>query len=390
MLAGPAGAQQIELKPLADARLRWEHVDQDPLPRDADAVTARVRSGLQASLDGWSALVESEAVLGILPHYNDGLNGKTRYPVVGDPQNIELNRAQIRRTWRSGSITAGRQLLELADQRFVGSANFRQSQQSFDAVRLVAAPAGGLSIDLSYAWSNRTINGIDGRGARQQAVSGDNIFALVGYKTPIGTLTGFAYLVDQDEAAVQGYRLSSQSYGVRLAGNRPLGPGWKLAYAASVATQSDYHRNPNRYRARYRAAEASLTHAVVTGTAGFEILGADRGAALTSFQTPLSSLFKFQGWADKFLTTPPDGVRDYYAGLTGAWPKVGTLSGLSATIAYHRFTSDRLVRRYGDEWDALAGAKTGGIAYSLRYARYSADKFATATDKLWLTAEWAL
>src|SRR3546814_5537694 len=59
-----------------------------------------------------------------------------------------------------------------------------------------------LKIDLTYAWSDRTIWGIDGVGANQQAVSGDNVFANVAYKTPVGTLTGFAYLVDQDETVV--------------------------------------------------------------------------------------------------------------------------------------------------------------------------------------------
>ena len=34
-------------------------------------------------------------------------------------------------------------------------------------------------------------------------------------------------------------------------------------------------------------------------------MGASDGMALTSFQTPLATGFKFQGWADKFLATPP-------------------------------------------------------------------------------------
>ena len=46
--------------------------------------------------------------------------------------------------------------------------------------------------------------------------------------------------------------------------------------------------------------------------------GADKGAPFTSFQTLLATLHKFQGWADKFLTTPPNGIRDLYgsAGYT--------------------------------------------------------------------------
>ena len=41
----------------------------------------------------------------------------------------------------------------------------------------------------------------------------DNVFVNASAKTPVGTLTGFAYLVDLDEAAVQSFRLSSQTIG---------------------------------------------------------------------------------------------------------------------------------------------------------------------------------
>src|SRR3546814_6489324 len=71
----------------------------------------------------------------------------------------------------------------------------------------------------------------------QQAVSGDNVFANVAYKTPVGTLTGFAYLVDQDETVV--LAKSSQTYGARFAGAHPLTKAVKLSYAASYARQSE-------------------------------------------------------------------------------------------------------------------------------------------------------
>src|SRR3546814_11677173 len=83
--------------------------------------------------------------------------------------------------------------------------------------------------DLTYAWSVRTIWGIDGAGARQQAVSGDNVFANLGVVTPVGKIAAFAYLVDQDEAAMQSFRMSSQSYGARLEGSQPLGKA-KIKY----------------------------------------------------------------------------------------------------------------------------------------------------------------
>lgn len=88
---------------------------------------------------------------------------------MADPENIELNRAQVRYDWRGGSLTAGRQKIELLDQRFVGSGAFRQNEQAFDAVRMQATLAAGLSADMTFAWSQRTVFGFNGRGrARPQ------------------------------------------------------------------------------------------------------------------------------------------------------------------------------------------------------------------------------
>jgi len=244
LLPCAASAQDFSVKPLLDARLRYENVDQDGIARDANAVTLRLRPGLQVSDGGWSALIEGEANLVFDTAYNDGTNGRTQFPLVADPRNAEINRAQIRYAGKDFAITAGRQLIELADQRFVGSSNWRQNQQTFDAVRFQYGQAKGFSADLTYSWSDRTVNGIHGTGARQQAVSGSNVFALLNYGTSVGTLTGFAYLVDQDEKAVQNYALSNQTYGVRFAGSQPVGKGLKIGYIASWARQSDYHNNP--------------------------------------------------------------------------------------------------------------------------------------------------
>ena len=390
LLGSAASAQDFSVKPLLDARLRYENVDQDGIARQADALTLRVRPGLQLSDGGWSALVEGEATVAIDKHYNDGTNGKTSFPLVADPRNAELNRAQVRYAAMGFAVTAGRQLVELADQRFVGSSSWRQNQQTFDAVRVQYGQAKGFSADLTYAWSDRTVNGVHGAGARQQAVSGGNVFALVNYGTGIGTMTGFAYLVDQDEQAVQNYALSSQTYGVRFAGSQPLSKQVKLGYTLSWAVQSDYHRNPNHYQADYWLAETTLGVSALTATGGYEVLGADKGLALTSVQTPLASYFKLNGWAGKFGTTPPNGLRDLYGTLGYGWKKVGPADAIGLSASYHRFDSDRLSEHYGNEWDLLATAKAGHALFSVRYAKYEADRLMTDTRKFWLQVDWIL
>lgn len=389
LLGGTASAQTVRVTPLVDARLRWEEVHQDGIARDADAVTARIRSGVQAQSGRLQALVEAEATLAIVERYDSGTNGRTAYPLVVDPQNIELNRAQLRYAAPGLAATAGRQLIELADQRFVGSANFRQNQQTFDAARLQLGDSKRLFADVTYAWSDRTVNGIDGTRTRPQAIGGDNLFALAGVATPVGLLTAFAYLVDQDAAAVQGFRLESQTYGLRLAGSRRLGR-IGVAYAASWARQSDWHRNPNDYAASYWLIEGSATAGPLTLAAGNEVLGADDGRALTSVQTPLAALFKWQGWANKFLTTPPNGVRDLYGTAALGWKKLGPADTAALSATFHRFRSDRLDQHYGTEWDLLATVKHGRTSLSARYARYRARAFATDTSKVWLEADWTL
>lgn len=389
-VAGPACAQQIDLKPVAEARLRYEHVDQDGLTQQADALTVRARAGLTATSGALSATLVGQGTLAVIDRYFDGFDNAATKPLVADPQNVALYIAQLQYRTRTLTLTGGRQKIALDDERFVGNVAFRDNGQTFDAVRAELTPAKGLKLDVSYAWSVRTIWGVQGKGARQQAVSGDNILANLSYATPLGTLSGFAYLVDQDEAAVQAYRLSSQTYGVRLAGSQPLSKSAKVAYQLSYARQSDYHRNPNDYAADYWLADATLDLHGWKLNAGYEVLGASHGAALTSFQTPLGTNFKFQGWADKFLITPANGMRDLYVGTGYGWKQVGPLSGVALAATWHRFESDRLDQHYGNEWDLIASAKLRRTALSVRYAHYDARAMATDTEKLWLQADWSI
>jgi hypothetical protein len=101
-------------------------------------------------------------------------------------------------------------------------------------------------------------------------------------------------------------------------------------------------------------------------------------------------VFKFQGWADKLTTTPPDGVRDGYVGLAHGWKQLGPAGNVTLSAYYHWFESDRLSLDYGEEPDLLAGARFGRTLASVRYAHYDADTFTTDTDKLWLQLEWTL
>ncbi len=389
-LSLPALAADTAVKPFLDLRVRYEGVEQAGLVRDAEAYTARARWGAEIVNGAFAFLGELEGTAALGDNYNSGLNGKTTYPLVADPKNLELNRLQVQ--YKAGAntvLTAGRQRINLDDQRFVGAVGWRDNEQTFDAARVEWSGASKLKLDATYAWRVRTIWGRNGAGARPSAIDGDNGFATLSYPTPWGTLSGFAYLIEQETLAVSGGRLSSQTYGARWVGSRAFGASSKLNYALSYAGQSDYRNNPNDYAADYWLADASIDFGAFRIGGGYEVLGADAGLALTSFQTPLATGHKFQGWADKFLTTPPNGLRDGYASFGWSRKQWRALSNVSLSAVWHRFDSDRLSQHYGDEWNLLAAAKLKKFSLLAKYADYRADRLATDTRKVWLQAEWA-
>lgn len=388
--AQSAKAEEFSIKPVVEARLRYEHVEQQGIADQADAVTVRVRGGAQATTGRFTATVVAQGNLAIDGHYYDGLNGAATRPLVADPQNVGLYIGQLQYKAKGFTLTAGRQKIVLDDERFVGNVGFRNNAQTFDAVRAEITPIKSVKLDVTYAWDVRTIWGSDGHGARQQGISGNNVLGNLSWTTPLGTLTGFAYLVDQNEAPVQGFRLSSQTYGGRFAGTHAFSKAVKLAYQASYAHQSDWRRNPNSYSADYYLADGTLDVKGWKLNAGYEVLGADQGVAFTSFQTPLGTNFKFQGWADKFLTTPANGVRDLYFGGGYGAKKFGPLTAITLQGTWHRFNSDRLDQHYGDEVDLLAQAKLKKTTMAVRYAHYEAHALATDTDKVWLQLDWAI
>lgn len=388
-LAMPASAQDragtVEIKPLLDARLRYESVDQNAL--EADALTARLRAGVEASLGDWALLAEAEGTIAPVGEYNafpfpiEQRQRRPGYAVVADPENAEVNRLQLQYKTKSATVTVGRQRINLDDQRWVGSVGWRQNEQTFDAVR-GEARFGGAAVDLTYAISQRTIFGED--AGPRTAYDGD--FLLAGASHKVGPLQAkaFAYLLDYDDSLFLAN--SSQTYGAIVSTSVPLGPKTRLALRASHARQSDYKDNPFEYSAAYWSVEGGATVAGFALTAGWEKLGSDAGRAV---QTPMATLHKFNGWADMFLTTPPAGLEDAYVSVSRKFDGVRLFPGLNATLAFHQFDSARGDLEYGTEWDASLGFKVGKVGVLVKFADYDARGFAVDTRKLWLQAEWA-
>ncbi len=249
-----------ETKWLADARLRFESVDQEPLVEEASAMTLRARLGFETGKAwGTALLVEGDAIWPLITDYNSTTNGKTLYPVVADPEGYELNRLQLTNTSIiDTTITLGRQRIVLDDHRFVGNVGWRQNEQTFDALRVVNKHIPNVTIDVSYVNQVNRIFGPEGLpGANDGRFTGDTILANLSWQLPLGKLTGFGYLVEFEQAPVP-LRDTTQTYGLRFQGEKPLAK-IKLGYIASWATQTDRGANPLDFSNKYFLGELTAT-----------------------------------------------------------------------------------------------------------------------------------
>jgi hypothetical protein len=371
-------AEGVTFDPILAARLRFEAVDQANFPNSADALTIRARVGGELKASGFSFLAEGEGTLALADDYNDTLpgNGVEPFPVVADPENLELNRLQVSYMKDGTGVTVGRQRIILDNARFVGNVGWRQNEQTFDAVR-GQAKFGPVSLDATYSISQRTVFGVD---SPNEHFDGDLILLNAGVKLPVVEAKAFAYLLDYDTRLA----FSSQTYGALATAGFDIPAVGKLTALVSLAKQSDYGANPVAYDAEYINAQLGLALFGFGLTAGYEELGSDGGVA--AFQTPLATLHAFNGWADLFLTTPPRGLRDYYAGISRSIG-VPFLPGLKADLTYHEFDSDFGGLEYGHEWDASLGFKLGPVGLLAKYANYQSEGFAVDTEKFWLQAE---
>ena len=381
---GPVGSALRESKPLFDTRLRFEDVDQEPMAREADALTLRSRIGVETG-KAWNTalLAEGEFLWPLGTGYNSTTNRKTLYPVVADPESYEINRLQLVNTSiPATAVTLGRQRIALDDQRFVGNVGWRQNEQTFDALRVVNRSIANLTIDVSYL---DQVNRIYGKHSVQGRYNGDNLLANVAYQMPVGKLTAFGYWLQIDPIAgvPAAVRDSSATYGLRFAGERALSR-IKLGYSGSYATQRSYGDNPLNFANDYHLVELTAAYRQYSFGIGAETL---EGNGVKGFTTPLATLHKFQGWADKFLTTPVDGIEDRYLNVGATLKGVGVLDTLALQASYHDYESQRRSQAYGDEFNVQVAAKYRRFQALVKYAQYHGAGLLTDTAKFWVQVE---
>lgn len=347
-------------------RYRLEQVDQDGLDKNATASTLKTRLTWQtAKSSSFFSKIEIDNVLLIgNDNYNSTNNGKAQYPVVADPDGTDINQAYIGYKTDETSFTLGRQRINHNDQRFVGGVGWRQNEQTYDGVRIEHKTAGNWHLDYSFIYN---INRIFGPDHPADDLQGNFHLANVKYAiTPEQSLKLYAYHLDFDDALA----LSSSTYGIAYDAKYK-----SINLHAAAATQRDTGDNPSDYSTHYYNLEVNGNLSQVNLGVGYESLGSDNNVA---FSTPLATLHKFQGFADKFLGTPAGGVDDLYF-------KIGTkLGGWNLTAIWHDFSANEGSADYGTELDLVAKYKlTEKAGLLLKYADYNADDLATDTQKFW-------
>lgn len=371
----------------ADMRYRYEHVEQDNMINDADASTLRTKIGYKTNtVYDLQGLIELEGVGNIGDEdYNNGVNGKANFPVIADPDGIELNQFWL--SW-SGipdtTIKAGRQGINLDNQRFIGTVGWRQNNQTFDSITVSNSSIPGM--DLLYGHV-KNVNRIFGNDHPLGDLDTETHIAHAAYKAADWlSVTGYGYWLDIDLAAA----LSSQTYGLRLSGSAPVHENWTAFYEAEVAEQDDHGNNPASYDATYYHISPGLKGKGWTLQAGFESL---EGNGANAFQTPLATLHKFNGWADRFLSTPANGLEDMYGKVSYKFNDIHPwIDTTTATAVYHDFEAENGDTDYGDEWNLQLTRPINidnqgwseGASVTLKYADYDADNFSTDTEKWWV------
>jgi hypothetical protein len=352
-------------------RYRYEFVDQEGISKDAGASTLRTRLSYKTlPYNQTSFFIEMDDLSYVgSERFNNTRNGETRYPVVADPEGTHINQAYFKYEGDKAAVTLGRQRINMDGQRFIGGVGWRQNEQTYDAFRVDSKSFENTKV--SYVYINRVsrIFGPDD-GTPDDVLDSNSHLLNAKFNLSDNTaLTAYAYALDFEDAD----GLSNQTIGVMLSHKIKSGDN-VFPITLEYASQDDHGDNPTSYSADYYHITVGASIDKVKLNLGYEVLEGNDSPG-EAFRTPLATLHKFNGWTDKFLTTPSGGIEDTYLTL-----KYGTL-----TLAYHQFDAETGSGEHGSEW-GISWAHKFSNHYSLllKFADYSAEDHASDTTKGWL------
>lgn len=358
MMAGTAYADPMEVallqeaifsgKTSLDLRLRSEWAD-DSVKQDANAQTLRTVLGYKTGdYHGFKAFLEFENVGNFgREYYNSGIpGGKTQYATIGDPEISQINQVFL----EGYGAKVGRQKIVFDNARFIGDVGWRQNDQTFDAVgysnnKLVQ----DLTMTVDYVSRVYPANGI--RRAMHAPMANIRYAAF-----PQAKVSVFYYGIDEQTTA-------SKATSWRHDGVRVDGTVADFRYEASFAQQGAYADGTatSSPDANYYDLQLGYKFGPVTLKAQHEVL--EKG-----FKTPLATLHAFNGWADRFLTTPTNGLQDSNLKV------LAKLWDVNFVLAGHLFKADETSDTFGNEVDFSASYQIfKNLNGLVKFAKYSAD-----------------
>ncbi|MGD9653825.1 MAG: alginate export family protein [Sulfuricurvum sp.] len=376
---------------IGEIRPRYENVDDESNTKaNANAFTVRAALGLEANLlgiDGLSMKVEGTTVQTIgSENYNDkSPDAHTAYDVVADPEQTRFTQAYLQYKYGATTAKLGRQIINLDNQRFIGSVDWRQMPQSFDAFLLNNTTVPGLNLTAAYVYSYETVFDEHSWESKSLILNGS-------YKiNDMVKVTAYDYMISSEKAAY-----GSDTYGLAFSGNIPVSTA-KVDYRAEYAKQGDatfktVGADEKKNDAYYYNLDAMANLSGILFGAGYEFLSGKGSADETAFQTPLATLHKFNGWADKFLSTPDGGVCDTSVSFGYTAPGLG-----KALAVYHSFETDVDMSGKSDlgtEWDLMysndvPGVKgLNGLIKAAYYSGGDVTGYNKDVSKVWLQLDY--
>ena len=432
-------------KNLTSFRLRYENVDQDGLgPAGTPAANLELKNGeglTLRSLIGWqTAPYKNFSFTGqiidvtkLIDNFNDSTNNtlinagsnqlrNVEYAKIIDPTETAINQLYVDWTGiKNTKFRLGRQQINLDNVRFIGDIGFRQVMQTFDGVSVLNKSITDTEVFLAHF---EQVNQITTKSRDDGALEIANIRYRI---SPTEFLVGYGYLSGLEDlglgnawfgagtlnnagkpniSANQG----NKTFGIRLDGTHPFNPNFRAHYTAEYAKQTDYSGGDKRIDAHYYKLGGGLGFDNFNMRIDQELLSSNN--SLYAFQTPYGTNHLFQGWVDKFLATPRQGIQDTFVTATYRYEDFLFFAD------YHVFKSDEDFNtvgggttkngsQYGTEWNAAVTYNINkNWMTKLEYGQYSEDDHYAATpniantvagnrgrirdtEKLWLTAQFS-
>lgn len=356
----------LELRP------RYEYVDQDGKTDEANALTVRTALGLQANLFGVEGLGAQLQVINVANITNDYAPEDStpgKYPTVADPSQTRVTQANVSFAANGFVGIVGRKMVTLDNHRFIGHVGWRQMPQTYDLAAVIYNGIPNLSLLGAYVWNVNRIFAKDGNGPLNKHMKTGSVLLHAAYKvSPALNVTVYDYMIEN----------FADHIGIRLTGTYDLN-GIKLKYTGEYAVQNDPSLDDSDHPlySATRKEDADYYNLNVSGSynnfiagIGYEVLS-DKGSGDHAFWTPLATLHAMNGWADIFLNTPNEGLKDFTIKLGYNFGEYGKIIGV-----YHDFKSDKKNSAgkddLGNEIDIAYKYKINkNLGLLLKYANYN-------------------